>query len=134
VRVLVVNVGSSSLKLRLLDERNTIERSADLPAGPDGFVTTQLAAVLGGWDEPDAVATRHPSGAYERCPVKSHQSSERAGVVLPGSLGLSVGFVTFAIVVVLVVCYRQVIAVYPTVVALHPHQAATARVRRAWPR
>ena len=39
VRVLVVNAGSSSLKLRLLDEHDAIERSADLPAGPAGFDT-----------------------------------------------------------------------------------------------
>ena len=42
VRVLVVNAGSSSVKLRLLDGRDEIERSADLPAGADGFDTAAV--------------------------------------------------------------------------------------------
>jgi acetate kinase len=51
VRVLVVNAGSSSLKLRLLDGQDTIEHSADLPAGPGGIDTARLAEVLHGWAE-----------------------------------------------------------------------------------
>jgi acetate kinase len=58
VRVLVVNAGSSSLKLRLLDDHDTIQHSADLPAGPDGFDISRLAGVLQGWGEPDVVAHR----------------------------------------------------------------------------
>jgi acetate kinase len=58
VRVLVVNAGSSSLKLRLLDEHDTIEHSADLPAGPDGFDAASLGAVLQGWGRPDLVGHR----------------------------------------------------------------------------
>jgi acetate kinase len=58
VRVLVVNAGSSSLKLRLLDEHDTLAHSADLPAGPDGFDTGHLAATLHGWGEPDVVGHR----------------------------------------------------------------------------
>jgi acetate kinase len=58
VRVLVVNAGSSSLKLRLLDEHDTTEHSADLPAGPDGLDTSCLAGVLQGWGEPDVVGHR----------------------------------------------------------------------------
>ena len=57
MRALVVNAGSSSLKLRLLDDDN-IEQSADLPAGPDGFDTSLLAAVLQGWGKPDLVGHR----------------------------------------------------------------------------
>lgn len=57
MRVLVVNAGSSSLKLRLLDDDH-LERSADLPAGPDGFDTSQLVAVLQGWTAPDVVGHR----------------------------------------------------------------------------
>ena len=49
MRVLVVNAGSSSLKLRLLDGQDNVEHSADLPAGPDGFDTSSLAEVLQGW-------------------------------------------------------------------------------------
>lgn len=58
MRVLVVNAGSSSLKLRLLDEHDELERSADLPAGPDGFDTTRLTGLLREWDAPDAVGHR----------------------------------------------------------------------------
>jgi len=58
VRVLVVNAGSSSLKLRLLDAQNAIEHSADLPAGPGGFDASGLAGILRGWGEPGAVGHR----------------------------------------------------------------------------
>jgi acetate kinase len=58
VRVLVVNAGSSSLKLRLLDDRDALQRSADLPAGPDGVDTARLAGLLHGWPDPDAVGHR----------------------------------------------------------------------------
>jgi acetate kinase len=58
VRVLVVNAGSSSLKLRLLDSQDTIEGSVDLPAGPDGFDASGLARILNGWRKPDAVGHR----------------------------------------------------------------------------
>jgi acetate kinase len=58
MRVLVVNAGSSSLKLRLLDAHDTIDHSADLPAGPHGFDTSRLADVLQGWTKPDVVGHR----------------------------------------------------------------------------
>ena len=58
MRALVVNAGSSSLKLRLLDDHDNLEQSADLPAGPDGFDTSLLAAVLQGWGKPDLVGHR----------------------------------------------------------------------------
>jgi acetate kinase len=58
VRVLVVNAGSSSLKLRLLDAHDTVERSVDLPAGPEGIDAASLADVLPGWGKPDVVGHR----------------------------------------------------------------------------
>ncbi len=58
MRVLVVNAGSSSLKLRLLDSQDAIEHSADLPAGPEGLVTSRLAGVLRAWKRPDVVGHR----------------------------------------------------------------------------
>jgi acetate kinase len=59
VRVLVVNAGSSSLKLRLLSATDAIERSADLPAGPGGFETSRLAEIFSnGWATPDVVGHR----------------------------------------------------------------------------
>lgn len=58
MRVLVVNAGSSSLKLRLLDADDRIEHSADLPAGSDGFDAARLGDALSGWAESDAVGHR----------------------------------------------------------------------------
>jgi acetate kinase len=58
VRVLVVNAGSSSLKLRLLDKHDTLEHSADLPADPDGLDTSRLADLLQDWGKPDVVGHR----------------------------------------------------------------------------
>jgi acetate kinase len=58
MRVLVVNAGSSSLKLRLLDEHDTVEHGVDLPAGPGGLDTGPLAAALQGWAKPDLVGHR----------------------------------------------------------------------------
>jgi acetate kinase len=58
VRVLVVNAGSSSLKLRLLDAQDRVERSADLPAGSDGFDSAALGRVLLDWPSPDVVGHR----------------------------------------------------------------------------
>ncbi len=63
MRVLVVNAGSSSVKLRLLDERDALERSADLPAGTGGIDSARLADTIRGWVVPDAVAHRIVHGA-----------------------------------------------------------------------
>lgn len=57
MRVLVVNAGSSSLKLRLLDEDDLI-RSADLPAGTAGIDSDALTGTLQQWGTPDAVGHR----------------------------------------------------------------------------
>ena len=65
MRVLVVNAGSSSLKLRLLDAGNNVEQSADLPAGPGGLDTSHLAEVMHGWTRPDAVGHRIVHGGTQ---------------------------------------------------------------------
>jgi acetate kinase len=56
--VLVVNAGSSSLKLRLLGANDVVEQSADLAAGPGTSNTRGLAELLAGWDRPDVVGHR----------------------------------------------------------------------------
>ncbi|MFI9009083.1 acetate/propionate family kinase [Actinosynnema sp. NPDC053489] len=53
MRVLVVNAGSSSLKLRLLDADDRVERTADVE--PDAG---RLGDVLADWPTPDAVGHR----------------------------------------------------------------------------
>jgi acetate kinase len=57
-RVLTVNAGSSSVKLRVLDEADAIELSADLAAGSAGFDTAHLSRVLREWPRPDLVGHR----------------------------------------------------------------------------
>jgi acetate kinase len=56
VRVLVVNAGSSSLKLRVLEDGEVLA-SEDLPAGKDGFDQGGVAAFVGG-QAVDAVGHR----------------------------------------------------------------------------
>jgi acetate kinase len=58
MRVLVVNAGSSSLKLRLLDEAGALAGTADLPAIDPGDPGSDLAAAIGGFDGVDAVGHR----------------------------------------------------------------------------
>jgi acetate kinase len=58
MKVLVVNAGSSSLKLRLLDTDDTVLRKADLPAGAEGIDSDRLTAVLRDWPAPDVVGHR----------------------------------------------------------------------------
>lgn len=60
MRVLVVNAGSSSVKLRMLDQHDNLVHSADLAADADG-----LADVMRGWGEPDAVGHRVVHGGTE---------------------------------------------------------------------
>ncbi|HEX2307128.1 MAG TPA: acetate/propionate family kinase [Jatrophihabitantaceae bacterium] len=52
-RILVVNAGSSSLKLRLLGDDDAVLRTADL-----GSDRSELAAAIEGWPEPRAVGHR----------------------------------------------------------------------------
>jgi len=72
VRVLVVNPGSSSLKLSLVGPGDTLEHSANLPVGPGD--TADLRQALGdfldGAEEPDALGVRFVHGGPRlRSPV-----------------------------------------------------------------
>ncbi len=58
MQILVVNAGSSSVKLRVLDDDDRVVRDAELDAGVDGFDTGRLAEILAGWGAPDAVGHR----------------------------------------------------------------------------
>ena len=58
MNVLVVNAGSSSLKLRLLDDGDVLVHAADLSVGPDGLDPIVLATVLHGWPAPEVVGHR----------------------------------------------------------------------------
>ena len=58
MRVLVVNAGSTSLKLRFLDTHDVLLADEELPAGRDGFDEEAVAGFLGGLDEVQAVGHR----------------------------------------------------------------------------
>ncbi len=58
MQVLTVNAGSSSLKLCLLDDRDEVIQSADLPAVGSGTGDPELAQALRDWPVPDAVGHR----------------------------------------------------------------------------
>lgn len=58
MRILVVNAGSSTLKLRLLDHDDTVLQTAELPADASGFDTERMAALLASWPAADAIGHR----------------------------------------------------------------------------
>ena len=62
MRVLVVNAGSSSLKLRLLGGDDALLAEHELPAGRDGFDEEAAARLLGAMDGIDAVGHRFVHG------------------------------------------------------------------------
>ena len=65
MKILVVNAGSSSLKLRLLDDADQVVHSADLATDANGFDERQLAAHTETWPRPDIVAHRVVHGGQE---------------------------------------------------------------------
>jgi acetate kinase len=72
VRILVVNSGSSSLKLRVLDDDDSLVSSADLPAiampgddGPDAASAEAVGTAIEGLGTVDAVAHRVVHGGLE---------------------------------------------------------------------
>lgn len=58
MRVLVVNAGSSSLKLRLLDHADQVERSVDVQVGAGGIDSDALREAIADWPRPDVVGHR----------------------------------------------------------------------------
>jgi acetate kinase len=58
MQVLVVNAGSSSLKLRLLDDRDQVVESADLPARDAVINDRDLTRTLRDWPTPDVAGHR----------------------------------------------------------------------------
>lgn len=84
MRVLVVNAGSSSLKMRLLDGADAIVGSAELPANTDGFDTGRLADILHGWGKPDVVWATGSSTAAPHSPVP-YWSTPRSATSSNGS-------------------------------------------------
>ncbi|MBO0827395.1 MAG: acetate/propionate family kinase [Streptosporangiales bacterium] len=66
MRVLVVNAGSSSLKLRLLDAADRVVDAKDIGVGRrGGFDPSEVAATIGGMTQVDAVGHRVVHGGRE---------------------------------------------------------------------
>ncbi|MDQ6687332.1 MAG: acetate/propionate family kinase [Actinomycetota bacterium] len=78
MRILVVNAGSSSLKLSVLDGDNAVEQHAELTVPPGGIETDQLTGILQGWPAPDAVGHRIVHGGTRfRGPIHIDQHVEQ---------------------------------------------------------
>ncbi len=65
MRVLTVNAGSSSLKLRLLGTDDQVLASADLPAAAGSFDPAAVTEILSGWPPADAAGHRVVHGGTE---------------------------------------------------------------------
>ncbi|MET1073810.1 MAG: acetate/propionate family kinase [Umezawaea sp.] len=135
MRVLVVNAGSSSVKLRLLDEHDSVERSEDLPAGTDGIDTARLADVLRGWPAPDVVGHRVVHGGTRFTGAIRVAQEVRAGLEdltdlaplhQPKSLAALDAVTALLPDVVAVACFDT--AFHSTI----PDAAATYAVPREW--
>lgn len=133
--MLVVNAGSSSVKLRLLDEHDTVERSEDLPAGTDGIDTVRLAEVLKRWPDPDVVGHRVVHGGTRFTgPVRIDEEVRRrledltdlAPLHQPKSLAALDAVTALLPDVVAVACFDT--AFHSTI----PEAAATYAVPREW--
>ena len=86
MRILVVNSGSSSVKLRLVDGDDQVVRSADLPGlgpgdGPSRAVREAIAAAADGGTGIDAVGHRvvHGGAEYRDAVVADDEVVERLG-------------------------------------------------------
>lgn len=79
ITVLVVNAGSSSLKLRLLDESRQLVRKLDLSVGGSGIDAKELADGIRSWPKPDAVGHRIVHGGTRFTgPVRVDSKVEQA--------------------------------------------------------
>jgi acetate kinase len=135
VRVLVVNAGSSSVKLRLLDEHDSVEQSEDLPAGVNGIEAERLAEVLSGWGAPDVVGHRvvHGGTSYtgavritEEVRCRLADLTDLAPLHQPKSLAALDAVTALLPDVVAVACFDT--AFHSTI----PEAAATYAVPREW--
>jgi acetate kinase len=78
MRVLVVNAGSSSLKLRLLGDRDELLADDELPAAADGFEERAAGAIVERLDGVDAVGHRFVHGGLRlRGPARLDGELER---------------------------------------------------------
>ncbi len=135
MRILTVNAGSSSVKLRLLGHHDEVEQRADLPADHSGFRQADLVAAIADWERPDAVAHRIVHGGTSFTgPVKideavTHQLielSDLAPLHQPKSLGALAAVSDLLADVPAVACFDT--AFHATL----PAGASTYAVPKAW--
>jgi acetate kinase len=132
VRVLVVNAGSTGLKLRLLDGHDTLEHSVDLPGGVE---RRAIDDAIADWPAPDAVGHRIVHGGHDFAgPVRITETIRRqledlvdlAPLHQPASLA-ALDAVTAALPdVVAVACFDT--AFHATI----PDEAATYAIPTEW--
>ncbi len=65
MRVMVVNAGSSSMKVSLLDDEDSLEQHAELGVGPAGLDAEQFGDAIRGWTRPDVVGHRIVHGGRQ---------------------------------------------------------------------
>ncbi|WP_404380373.1 acetate/propionate family kinase [Knoellia locipacati] len=79
-RALVVNAGSSSLKLRMLSGSDNLEHSADLVVGADGPNRAELVETLSSWGAPDLVGHRVVHGGPDLTSARRIDASVRTQI------------------------------------------------------
>ena len=135
MHVLVVNVGSSSLKLRFLDDRDQVVKSADLPVWVPDINDRDPSRTLRGWPPPDVVGHRVVHGGTRFTgPVLVDRAVESAlreltdlaPLHLPKSLAAFDAVRAMLPEVAAVACFDT--AFY----ASRPAEAATYAVPREW--
>lgn len=137
MHVLVVNVGSSSLKLRFLDDRDQVVKSADLPVWVPDINDRDPSRTLRDWPPPNVVGHRVGMAAprfYRAGPGGSGSGERAAGTDRPPAVapteilgGLRSGRAMLPEVAA-VACYDT--AFYASM----PAEAATYAVPREWQR
>lgn len=134
MRVLVVNAGSSSLKLRLLDDEDELLAQHDLPASHGRAGEDVLTAALTRFQAPDAIGHRIVHGGDRHAPVRldAHVLEELDGLTDLAPLHQSPALEAAAVV-------RRALPGVPAVAcfdtAFHatlPPAAATYALPRQW--
>lgn len=85
MRVLVVNAGSSSLKLRLVEEEGRVVFSTDLPVTREGLDRATALGVLSRIERVDATGHRivHGGTLFDRATLVDHEVRQQLGYLIP---------------------------------------------------
>ena len=76
MRILVVNAGSSSLKLRVIESDDTVAHAEDLPAVGRGTTSADISSAVAAYGSLDAIGHRVVHGGYKfTAPVRIDKST-----------------------------------------------------------